>query len=353
MKKGIMALEGLEVQTPDIGDDVTDGPSLVSEVPVVIDESVADIASQCEQINEAEQIGATVDQIADTMEASVARGEGLDEPAAQIANAALENFYSRLEYKRKGGQTTIGLEGFDNGLTRFEKTKVALEELKDFRTRLAARIALAQEGLETAVDEHIEATGEDVEKVQALLDKTSKAFEDKGGKKDVIEGGRWAESLGTFTTEEGAMVLPADVLKRVEEIQAAVDGAKLSETVKEESKLEDKLAKLKEVAAAVKKVTGEPGADDVKFAAVTEGEKDAIVNAAKAIAAELAAFATGWDNLEEPKEAPKEIPKEGETAEEAPATKTDNSALQELVELNAELTKLCYAVNEYVEKSTA
>lgn len=346
---------------PDLGDDTTDGLPAVSDIPVVIDESTDDIGEQVNRIEEGEGIADVVDTYVDVLEESVDRGEGVDDSTATAISASLEHFYKRLSYVRQG-TPGVGLEGFTVPQSRLKKTKAALEELKLFRKLLTKGLKVAQEGLETAVDNHIETTGDASEKVTAELDKTSQQFEDKGAKKDAIEGGDWSAALGTFEAgggegaeggaPGGGLILPEAVLKRVEEIAAAVDAAKLSETVKEESSLEDKLAKLKEVAAAVKKITGEGGSSDAKFAALTEKEKDPIVNAAKKIAAELAAFATGWDNLEEPKEAPKEIPKEGETAEEAPATKTDNSALQQLVELNGELTKLCVAVNEYVEKST-
>jgi hypothetical protein len=144
MRKGIMALEGLEEE---VGSPDGELASEVAELQV----TDAVLGAQSEQIGEAEEIRETVGDMTDKIAEGIESGEGVSEDVAEVLEVAVEHFCKRLGYKK---QVMPSLEGFADKAIRLTKSKMALENLNELSTRLGKTIAISQEGVIDIAGKH-------------------------------------------------------------------------------------------------------------------------------------------------------------------------------------------------------
>lgn len=437
-RKGIMALEGLEAQEPEL----IEAP-LDETTPLEIDNEVQGLDEQFDQLDEAEGIAETVDTITDGLEetiqdvtaedGTVTPGEGVDELTAEVTNATLEHFYNRVGIQRKAGQKTVSLEGFGVAKTRLKNTQVAIENLKVFQKKLAASIQVAQEGLLDSISNRIDSSSTQLDGILGALSQVSKDFDAKGVKEGAVDGGKWAAPFGYFDSE---MVMSKDVVARLKEVDTAFKKSQATQVIKEMGQVVDqitsemskekgevdshdslgkKLDQLNAGVEAIRSITkakagNSAGAD--AFVAISAEDKTALLALVKSIGNELSSFSTAWAQLEEKIKYLKAAADKAESSKATPGTdgakpikgriygailgslvfgvgafvgflvgwaidtsrqkpgadgkqeaahkgqagQTKNqtrSNLQAIVEIDAELVKLCYAAVTYVEKSTA
>ena len=175
MRKGIMAMEGLEQELdtpPPAGEEggeaaaggegaVEGGEAARTEEDAVRDEvaevtsfvdapegdlaEAADVASEVEQttdsIDEATSTVETLDEIGDAVEASIEEG-GLSEPAARGIEVAIEHLRTQVGFP-KGRKFMPALEGFADSKSRIGQTKLALESIRDTANKVGAAIVAA------------------------------------------------------------------------------------------------------------------------------------------------------------------------------------------------------------------
>lgn len=160
MRKGIMALEGLEKELLE-GEAAVEGAEgaegaaagegaegaaagedavrdEVAEVTAFVDAPEGDLAEAdaaagevdgvTDSIEEAEVTEETLENIGDAVEASIEEG-GLSEPAARSIEIAVEHLRTRVGFP-KGRKFMPALEGFSDSKTRIRDTKLALEEIR-------------------------------------------------------------------------------------------------------------------------------------------------------------------------------------------------------------------------------
>lgn len=232
--KGVLALEGLEL-APE-----AEAPEVPVDVVEDLTDSVEVVHGQIDNYTEGAAIGEAVDAIATGLETSVERGEGVDEVTAGMVNAALENFYQRLGYKPKLGRGRVSMEGLGEAPTRLSNSKVALEQINEFRGQLSKSLKIAHEELVDGVNNHIDDVLKGLGSAGALMKEAVRKHDREGKSEKLISGGRWAQALGSF---KDPIVTGADVIERLKEISKKVHDAKPTALVNELTKLADEVAK--------------------------------------------------------------------------------------------------------------
>ena len=210
--KGVLAMEGLEALTAE--------PAPLAEISAEIETSAGDLLTKIDNVSEGESIVVAVDTISDSIATSVERGEGLDDVSAGIANAALENFYERLGYTPTLGRDRISMEGLDKAELRLQNSKVALEQIGQFRTKLVQSLAIAHEDMMDSLGGHFNAAEHQLGMLQRRLQSASSAFGHEGKVDELIASGRWAAPFGAFDEE---MVSSDDIVKRLRQIQDKIN----------------------------------------------------------------------------------------------------------------------------------
>lgn len=172
MRKGIMALEGLEevigeeVPAGDAGEGAGAGEAgaagegdeaarreeanraEVEEVTSFVDAPEGDLADAAaagseveavgDSISEAEATEETLDNIGDAVEESIEEG-GLSEPAARAVEIAVEHLRTQVGFP-KGRKFMPALEGFNDSKSRVATTKLALEGIRDTAKKVGTAI---------------------------------------------------------------------------------------------------------------------------------------------------------------------------------------------------------------------
>jgi hypothetical protein len=247
MRKGIMALEELSP---------VDEPTLPveGEIETAIAEGdvvQSEVETKAEQIDEATDIQEAIVGLADQAEESIApaveappegvkdkrteeekaEGEGMSEETAAALEVAVEHFCKRLTYRKK---VMPAMEGFADAATRKEKTKVALENLKELNVRLDKNIAVAQEGLVETITKSFEMAFATESKVLAKLNAVSGKYDAGTVKTENIKNPAWGKYLRggseKFTAGDAVRDLTA-IEKLVTDRALAADISKLSESM--------------------------------------------------------------------------------------------------------------------------
>lgn len=325
--KGVLAMEGLEA--------LTTLPTPLAEICAEVETSAGDVLTQIDNVQEGEAIAETVNAIDAVIDLSVQRGQGLDDVAARITNAALENFYHRLGYKPVLGRGKVALEGLGTPESRLAVTKVALEQIGQFRTQLVKSLKIAREAMEAAVDEHLDEASDTASDMAKHAKSAASAFKSKGKAEELIAGGNWAAPLGVF--KEG-ITTSEEVCERLKEIKDKLEGVSISSVVAGTADA-DGMKKFQNAVKDVAQLTSGDGVAEAQFSPLDPKDLDAIVNFNAAFAADVQAL--GKDAGDKKKE-------DGKDEEKA-----DETVLRDLVTLSAILTKLVTAICEYIERSTA
>lgn len=137
-----MALEELDTEVNpapvEVAAEVTDFVEApendLADAAVAEGEAQADI----EAIDEAADTAETLEAVGDQMEASVAEG-GMSEPEARALEVAVEHLRTRVGFSNKR-KVFPAMEGFKDKTTRIEKTKIAMEAIKEDVAKIWAQI---------------------------------------------------------------------------------------------------------------------------------------------------------------------------------------------------------------------
>lgn len=111
-----------------------------NEVPAEVEADAAELTEQAGEVEdlvtaveEAEQDAETLGRMAEVMEESADKGEGLDETAAEIAEVAVEAICGRLGI-RTHGRAMPALESFGSRSSRVSATRISVEGIKEWIT---------------------------------------------------------------------------------------------------------------------------------------------------------------------------------------------------------------------------
>ena len=134
MRKGIMALEGMEEL-------VEDAPA--GDATEFVDAPEGDLAEMTKAVGEVESLDADIDESADTsetlevmgdsLEQSAAEG-GMSEPEARAVEVAVEHFRNRLGFPKR--QVMPAMESFSNKSRRVAVTLEAAASIKDIAKKV-------------------------------------------------------------------------------------------------------------------------------------------------------------------------------------------------------------------------
>lgn len=312
-KRGVIAVEGLEIEP-------APPPETVLETQPDMDEAAAEVVERLDAIDETHAVAETVGTIADNMEASVERGEGLDTEAAQITNAVLEHFYDRLDYKSVVNRASIAIEGMGEPSIRLGNTRVALEDLQKFRSRLHDSLAVATENLAEKMGEYFDQAEAQANAADELLSTASSNYDRGTPVTEPIASGRWSSALGGFPSD---LVKGQDVVRRVKDIEALVRSggpvalvqelnsmahtvlSALEETksnpAADTTQLDRRVKAFRDAAReliGISQAAPRAGHGTWQFAPLDKGEKNQLLSAAKGVATHMRGFSKAWDDLE-------------------------------------------------------
>jgi hypothetical protein len=214
MKRPHLALEELGEETPE-----TEEARLETEVAAIPEEEVTEervdadtvavqdgidqARGEADAIDEAEGMAEAIDTMADTVEQVTGEGgEGVTPETAQVIEAAMEHFYTRLGINRS--RKLPAMESFEKD--RLGSSKAALEELRALHARIDKNLTVAQEGF---VDRFVNGLSR-VFTTNSKMYKVSKAL-NASNLKEVHELGApaWAR---IFSASGKAHVNAADVI---------------------------------------------------------------------------------------------------------------------------------------------
>lgn len=136
-RKGIMALEGLELDTPPVSTEATPGGNAVVHDPEeLVANDLADMSEASaegdtidEATTEALEITDTLGGIQGAMTEANERGDGVSAPVAQALSTAIEHFRMRMGFPK--GRAFPAMENFGGKMSRKEATALALEGIAD------------------------------------------------------------------------------------------------------------------------------------------------------------------------------------------------------------------------------
>lgn len=106
-------------------------------------EHLAEIHGEVANVEEARSIGDAIAKSADVVQAAVDAEEGMTPSEAQLLDAAMEHFYTRLGVTVS--RRMPAMESFKED--RLESSKLALEHLRDLQERIGKNLKVAQEGI--------------------------------------------------------------------------------------------------------------------------------------------------------------------------------------------------------------
>lgn len=170
MRKGIMALEGLE----EVG---------IEEAPVVdfvdapendtleMNETQNDMDSLDDQSSEAADTVETLDKMYDALGESAQDG-GMSEPEAKAVEIAVEHLRARVGFSSRS-KTMPAMENFADKTTRVRATKLAMESIAETRDKIVAGIISAFETVKAWAKKHYEqmqaAVGKYAQRAESLI----------------------------------------------------------------------------------------------------------------------------------------------------------------------------------------
>lgn len=318
--KFLQAFEEMEQivdQTVDQTPPVVCTTELVAEISS-IDSDVNDVVCDLKEINEASAISDSVDCVADTMQTSVEKEEGLDEPSMALADTAMEHFFQRLNFKDKKVRPSLAVENFSDSSKRLTNTKIALENLNSFRGSLKRSLLVCQESFGDSVNARFSKSNNQLEAVLSAADQVSVEFDKKGASAKNFPSGQWSKSLGVFSKNP---VLGKDVLERVKKVKQTFEGIGIvsfmndlctsadkivEELGKENSEIKGDDALDKRLSAFNSKAEelhdlliakGSDGGGGSEFVPLTKEEKNELISLVSAIGNELGQFSKGWKKL--------------------------------------------------------
>ena len=204
MKKFLIALEEQVEAVVDESPEKT-----VEESVLESDNEVSSIQQQQDAIVEADSALETTEVIEENIEAAVTEDDGLDKTSTVVTAAALEHFYQRFSFNPKQVMT-ISNESFKTKENRLETTKVILENLKVFNTKLEKQIGIAKEGLGRRFANSIKMIFTAEKKITARITDDVAAVKGKGVKSDVLKEPGWGRS---FAVLDSGTVTGSDVIK--------------------------------------------------------------------------------------------------------------------------------------------
>lgn len=106
-------------------------------------EQLTEIHEDIGRVEEARGIEVAVDSASQVVEAAVDSGEGLAQPTAQVLEAAMEHFYTRLGVSHS--RRLPALEAYEQD--RLASSKETLEHLQSLQGRIQKNVSVAQEGI--------------------------------------------------------------------------------------------------------------------------------------------------------------------------------------------------------------
>lgn len=249
MRKGIMAMEGLEeviaaetpaVEAPPV---VEPADTQVEDATAFIDAPEAELveASDCaaevvavdDEIGEAEDTAETLGQMETAVAASVEEG-GMSEPVAEAVRVAVEHFRTRLGFPKTAKKVFPAMEGFkEPGGDRVKHTKLALEGIQDtIATIWKAIVAAFAKAVEwvSKFYKHITDGAVRLKARAGKLAEAAKALEGKSAAADAKVavpkalgpvGGDFVQKFGEFT--KAAAGASAEQLKLAKDGSAALN----------------------------------------------------------------------------------------------------------------------------------
>lgn len=247
MRKGILSLENLDQEPNPTPTEPEVTPEVVAELETdaAMSESravEAEAADVDNQVEEAESIRATTDEMADSVEASLepttapaldeagapivdgegkateveVPGEGLDEEEARRVEITVEHFARRLNFKKK---MVPSLEGFKDPKTRVEKTKELAANLRSLSAALDAKIVASQEGWWDNLKHRFGSAFTSSEALAKEAEVTGRSAISRGFKEgEVFNAPGWAQALPT----EGGEGSAETVIKALEDALAQI-----------------------------------------------------------------------------------------------------------------------------------
>lgn len=230
------ALEQEEIVAP--VNELAEGQDAV-DVQILEDQAaISDATNEVADVVETGSIIDTTEIIEDTVQKSVDEGTGVDEVTAEVMTSSLEHFYDRLSFN--GDKLfSISTESFSVAADRLEKTKVALEELKEFNKFAIAKNNVAQEGMFARLGNTVKLLFNSQEKIQDKLAIAIKASQVNGTKEGRIDEPGWGRSFAIVGNKE---LSGADVISYMENFNKVVLSPKLAEIVDEYVSIVDKIS---------------------------------------------------------------------------------------------------------------
>lgn len=209
-------------------EEVTEAESEVGEMTDAVDDTAADID--------------TLEDIHDTMEATVESGEGMSEDAAEVAEVAIEAIAARMGIKREG-RFMPATESFQSTNSRLMATKIAMEETQSLMSKGWEAILKAIAWIKEKINLFFANLFKNVDRLDAHI-KTVRSRVDavKGDvkKEEVLKKEGLAKALGTdnkadFDTAHAKVEAALEMLSQGEAISKALkaysqkDATKLSD----------------------------------------------------------------------------------------------------------------------------
>ena len=310
-KLRVLALEGLEHL-------VAEPPEQVNVASGEVEDCAQTAVAALDEVVEGEAISETVATIADTMETSVERGEGMDQAAAEISNVVMEHFYDRMNYTSPVHRAKISLEGYGEPATRLTNTKVALENLRQFQPRLQASLKLAHESFVENMDGYFQSAESKVSEANALLEDASRKYDHGTVTDKPLQAGRWSDAFGVggdaTSHDIGARVKEVEQLIRkyrptalleeltftTEKMTKALSKPQSDNAEANTTELQKDVAHFNEFAKILNQFFTEAPRERESHGSIeplAKKDKGQLVQATKGINAELRTFAKAWADL--------------------------------------------------------
>lgn len=161
----------------------------------------ADLQQNIDIIEDADNILETTNTIEKSIEVSVQNEEGLDKVSAEVATAALEHFYQKFNFKVKKS-ISISTENFQSKETCLDSTKIILENLQTFNTKLDKHLTIAKEGLIKRFSNSIKMIFTAEKKIIAkITDDLSKVKSSGVKEEEVINEPGWGRSFASIDSK--------------------------------------------------------------------------------------------------------------------------------------------------------
>ena len=155
MSKKLFAMEEMDNEISDVELEVGPEEGEVADVQAEMEAEIADVASDADGIENAEEAGDQLAEVGDLVAGAAEEGEGLDPVAAEALRIAVEAICARVgaDPKKMGMYHLYATENFASTSSRKANTQIALEGIKDFLKELWAKIKSAVSNLWKKVTE--------------------------------------------------------------------------------------------------------------------------------------------------------------------------------------------------------